>query len=99
MEHVMQNHLKSVLKTFLLSCLMTIAIPTLAGEPSQSLININNASVEQLSELKGIGKAKAEAIVAYREAHGKFSSFEELTAVKGIGAATIEKNKALLALE
>ena len=54
----MQNHLKSVLKTFLLSCLMTIAIPTLAGEPSQSLININNASVEQLSELKASARPR-----------------------------------------
>lgn len=95
----MQNHLKLTLKTFFLSCLMAIAIPSLAGKPSPSLININNASVEQLSELNGIGKAKAEAIVAYRETHGKFSSLEQLTAVKGIGSATIEKNKALLAVE
>jgi competence protein ComEA len=95
----MQNHLKSTFKTFFLSCLMAIAIPSLAGEPSTRLININSANVEQLSELKGVGKAKAEAIIAYREAHGKFSSLEELAAVKGIGAATIEKNKTLLALE
>ena len=66
-------------------------------EPAK--ININTATAEELDALKGIGKAKAEAIVAYREEFGAFQSLEELTAVKGIGAATLEQNLPLLTLE
>lgn len=55
-------------------------------------ININTADVETLASLNGIGPAKAEAIVAYREANGPFESAEELDNVKGIGAVTVEKN-------
>ena len=43
-----------------------------------------------------IGPAKAEAIVAYREANGPFSSVEDLVLVKGIGGATLEKNRGKL---
>ena len=43
------------------------------------------ADYDALRALPGIGEAKAAAIVAYREAHGGFSSVEELLQVKGIG--------------
>ena len=57
-------------------------------------VNINTADAETIStELKGIGLAKAEAIVAYRKQHGPFKSRAELTAVKGIGARTVEINR------
>ena len=55
-------------------------------------IDINTASVKELTALKGIGKKKAEAIVKYRKAHC-FQSIDELTKVKGIGKKTIEKNR------
>lgn len=57
-------------------------------------VNINTASAEEISQaLKGVGPAKAAAIVAYREANGPFNSAEELTQVKGIGTATVQKNR------
>ena len=59
-------------------------------------IDINTASAEQLTGLKGIGAKKAEAIVHYREENGAFTSPEGLLEVKGIGAATLEKNKAII---
>jgi len=55
-------------------------------------VNINTADIETLAALNGVGPAKAEAIVAYREANGPFQSAEELGNVKGIGAVTVEKN-------
>ena len=55
-------------------------------------IDINNASVKELSTLKGIGVKKAEAIVAYRKAHC-FGNVDEITNVKGIGEKFLEKNK------
>ncbi|USD61187.1 ComEA family DNA-binding protein [Vibrio sp. SCSIO 43140] len=57
-------------------------------------VNINQAEPEELAELlKGIGIDKAQKIVDYREANGKFKSADDLTQVKGIGAATVEKNR------
>ena len=51
---------------------------------SNGLVNINTATAEQLQTLPGIGQAKANAIVAYREANGNFSSVEDLRKVPGI---------------
>ena len=55
-------------------------------------VDINNASVKELTTLKGIGKKKAEAIIEYRKTHC-FKNIEELTKVKGIGKKTVKKNK------
>ncbi|KKA43979.1 MULTISPECIES: helix-hairpin-helix domain-containing protein [Salinivibrio] len=60
-------------------------------------VNINTASEQQLSEqLKGIGPAKAKAIIEYRQAHGEFSSPDALMEVKGIGPSTLDKNRDLI---
>lgn len=48
-------------------------------------LNLNTASAEQLTTLRGIGTVLAERIVAYREQHGAFHSVDELGEVKGIG--------------
>ena len=60
----------------------------LAGE-----VNVNTASAETIAdELKGVGKAKADAIVAYRKKHGAFASVEDLLRVQGIGPRILEEN-------
>ena len=71
-----------------------------AAEQAQQTVNINTADAETLaSQLKGIGQSRAEAIVAYREAHGPFTSIEDLAAVRGIGQRTLEQNASLLSVE
>lgn len=63
-------------------------------------VDINTADAQTLAtELKGIGTAKAEAIVAYREANGPFKRLEELVKVKGVGEKTLEINRAILAIQ
>ena len=52
---------------------------------NSSIVNINNATVEELSTLPGIGTAIAERIVAYRTQNGKFENIEDLKNVTGIG--------------
>lgn len=54
-------------------------------------VDINKASVQELETLSGIGAAKAEAIVQYREEHGNFKKKEDLVQVKGVGDKIVEK--------
>ena len=54
-------------------------------------ININTASVAELTSLKGIGEVKARAIVEYRDKNGGFKSVDDLKAVSGIGDKLVEK--------
>lgn len=56
-------------------------------------ININTATKEELTTLKGIGEVKAEAIIKFREHYGSIRSIEELINIKGIGEKTIENIK------
>lgn len=67
---------------------------------AEGVVNINQASAEELTEmLNGIGMAKAQRIVEYREMHGPFEHVDELAEVRGIGQSTIEKNRDRIALE
>lgn len=54
-------------------------------------LNLNTASENDLQNISGIGKKKAEDIVAYREEHSRFSSIDELKNISGIGDKTLEK--------
>ncbi|EKF23132.1 competence ComEA helix-hairpin-helix repeat region domain protein [Mycolicibacterium hassiacum DSM 44199] len=59
-------------------------------------LDLNTATVEQLDSLPGIGPVTAAAIVAWRDAHGRFTSVEQLAEVDGIGPARLEKLRALV---
>lgn len=60
-------------------------------------VDLNSADAATLAkELDGIGMARAQAIVEYRERNGKFRSVDEMLNVKGIGPSVLEQNKANL---
>ena len=61
-----------------------------AGIDSTGRVNLNTASIDDLMTLKGIGEAKARAIVDDRTENGPFSSVEDLTRVSGIGQKTLD---------
>ncbi len=61
-------------------------------------ISLNQANVQQLQTLNGVGEKKAQAIVEYRQKNGGFKTIDELVNVKGIGPKLLEKNKARLML-
>ncbi|WP_434572763.1 ComEA family DNA-binding protein [Pseudomonas sp. Z3-8] len=73
------------------------AAPQAVAQPAQTQstkVDLNGADAATLQrELAGIGKSKAEAIVAYREGNGPFSTVEELLEVKGIGKAILDRNR------
>lgn len=54
-------------------------------------VNINTASLDDLTAFSGIGKKKARQIIDYRESSGGFKSLEELERVPGIGRKTVNK--------
>jgi competence protein ComEA len=67
--------------------------------PALAAVNINTATQSELEAVRGLGPAKAKAIIAYRDANGAFKSLDELDKVKGFGKSTIEKLKDDLAVE
>jgi competence protein ComEA len=54
-------------------------------------VNLNSATQEQLDTLPGIGPVTAAAIIAWRDANGRFSSVDQLGDVEGIGPARLDK--------
>lgn len=74
-----------------LASLLAVTLPAIAWSGQ---VDINKADAKTLArELVGVGKAKAEAIVEYRETHGLFRSPEDLVKIKGIGPKIVEDNR------
>lgn len=60
-------------------------------------VNVNTADVSTLAEeLDGVGPAKAQAIVEYRQKNGPFRTADDLLKVQGIGERVLEQNRANL---
>lgn len=75
-----------------LFCVLLFAFLSAAPCFAADLINVNTATVEELTALPGIGPATAAKIVEYREAH-PFATVDEVLEVKGIGPAKFEAIK------
>lgn len=56
-----------------------------------SPLNLNTATAAELATLKGIGPAKAQAIVEHRDKNGQFKSVDDLKLVRGVGDKMLEQ--------
>ncbi len=81
MKHATSLRLKKALSV--LSFLFWFTLPAWAAETKP--VNVNTASMAELMSIKGIGEAKARAIIEHREKHGPFKTVDELKNVSGIG--------------
>lgn len=72
--------------------LIAWSVPAHAAADGQ--VNVNTADAPTIARaLSGVGVAKANAIVRYREENGRFDTPMDLTKVKGIGAAIVARNE------
>ncbi|MCL6106922.1 MAG: ComEA family DNA-binding protein [Actinobacteria bacterium] len=60
---------------------------------AQAPVNLNSATVDQLTTLDGVGPKTAQKIIEYREAHGGFKNVEDLLQVPGIGPVKLDRIK------
>jgi len=61
-------------------------------------VNINTATKEELTTLKGVGDKKAQAIIDYRKKNGDFKSVDDLEKVDGIGPGTMKQLRAQISV-
>ena len=59
-------------------------------------VDLNSANQAELESVKGIGPARAKAILVYRKEHGAFKSVDDLAKVKGFGKSSVDKVKGQL---
>ncbi len=54
------------------------------------LVDVNTASIDELTSVKGIGRVTAQKIVDYRAKNGKFNTADDLLKIKGVGQKKLE---------
>ena len=91
----MKTKLLKVVTCVIVISILMVPVYLIAGEK----INLNTATLEELTKLKRIGPVYAQRIIDYREKHGPFERIEDLMKVKGIGQKTFDTNKDMITVE
>lgn len=82
----------TILKVLTLAFLVTLSSWSFA-----ETVNINTADAQVIAKhVKGVGSARAQAIVEYREQNGEFANVSDLTKVRGIGDRILAMNADVL---
>jgi len=91
----MKTKLLKVVTCVMVISILMVPVYLIAGEK----INLNTATLGELTKLKRIGPAYAQRIIDYREKYGPFEKIEDLMKVKGIGQKTFDANKDIITVE
>jgi len=75
------------MKKLILTLIMCLALVGTAA----AVVNVNTATKEELTTVKGIGEKRAQEIIDYRKKNGDFKSVDELEKVPGIGPGTMKQ--------
>lgn len=70
---------------------VVVELPVSLDTSDGGRVNINQADLNELLTLNGVGPQKAQEIISYRESNGQFSKVEDIMNVSGIGEKTFEK--------
>jgi len=84
---------KMIGKLFCAAAMLGILMSGVLFAEESAKININSASVQELTQLDKVGEKYAERIVAYRNENGMFKTPEDIMKVQGIGPKVWELNK------
>ncbi len=82
-----------ILKLFCAAAILGVVMSGVLFAEESTKININTATVEELTQLDKVGEKYAERIVAYRNENGMFKTPEDIMKVQGIGPKILELNK------
>lgn len=68
-------------------------------QQESGLININTSTLEQLCQIPGVGKSRAQSILDYRDANGSFKNIEDIMNIDGIKSGSFEKMRDLITVK
>lgn len=75
----------------MLKRLMALSISLMLSTSALAVVDLNTATQSELETVKGIGPAKAQRIIEYRQKNGSFRNLDALASVKGFGKASVAR--------
>ncbi|MFC1745622.1 helix-hairpin-helix domain-containing protein, partial [Candidatus Riflebacteria bacterium] len=93
--------IKKIFTFFVLSLLiLSVLLPDQLNAKShhsegtvENRIDLNTGTIEDLVNIRGVGRKSAQRIIDYRKKHGPFKNIKDLMKVKGFGARSFNKIK------